>query len=235
MEQLMVGNRVLTANGYQEVYGFAHNDNVTQATFLQIHTREHKPLEISGEHLVFLAGRTAPVRADSVAIGDDLRDDNYGATVTKIDSVSRRGLYAPLTCNGNLIVDGIESSCYVSLQRDASEFVEFQEGMPSPISQHFMVHMTLAPVRILCFGVSSDLCKNGIANFVRMGFAISEFSDKQACIVQIVIFFVHVAVFGSCHLLECIFGPKFALLAVLLLGPLVKLLRMHDRSKLALE
>ncbi|CAB9502309.1 unknown protein [Seminavis robusta] len=59
MKDLQVGDRVLTTSGtYQPIYSFGHYQTDQKATFLQIHTSTNsssKPLEMTGNHLIFLA------------------------------------------------------------------------------------------------------------------------------------------------------------------------------------
>ncbi|CAB9508229.1 expressed unknown protein [Seminavis robusta] len=68
MKDLQLGDRVLTASGtYQPVYSFGHYQTDHKATFLQIHTSidssSSKPLEMTGNHLIFLAnGETVPAK-----------------------------------------------------------------------------------------------------------------------------------------------------------------------------
>ena len=45
------------------------------AEFVQLVTQE-STLEMSGEHLVFVAGKANPVRADSIQVGDVLHPDH---------------------------------------------------------------------------------------------------------------------------------------------------------------
>merc|ERR1712176_1478428 len=100
MKALQVGEYVKIANdgeGYERVYGFAHRDPDKYAEFVQLHTSAGTtPLEMTGEHLVFVDGKTNPVRADSVQVGDHLKAENIDAVVEKIKLVTRNGLYNPL-------------------------------------------------------------------------------------------------------------------------------------------
>ena len=170
MKDLQIGDLVKTAtsdaNKYEPVYAFGHWDLKTVATFLQIHTTA-EVLELTGEHLVFAAktstststptGGPVSVRADNIKVGDTLEG---GAVVTKIGTVQRSGLYAPLTASGKVLVNGISASSYISLQKGADR-VELKGGLKM-MSQHDFVHVMVSPFRIMCNKMSSpsSLCHN---------------------------------------------------------------------------
>ena len=92
---------------YERVYAFGHlKEEADNVEFLKIHTfpfdRKKRPLEITGQHMVYLHNKRNPVRADKVKVGDILRGDHFtGLTVTKITKVARREQYAPLTPRNN--------------------------------------------------------------------------------------------------------------------------------------
>ena len=194
--------------------------------FLRIYTKEQAdPLEVTGEHLIFLAGKPHPVRADTVAPGDVLsKADSTGATVTKIDSIHRYGKFAPLTLDGTIVVDGIVSSCYVSLQHNTEPTWVLGGNFITPIAQHLLAHMGLAPARLACMGISGEFCKSynadGFSHFVEIGIALSNFIDNQPMILQSMLSIAFLGSFGFIYALECVMGPKLALFA-LALGVLV--------------
>lgn len=238
MTELRVGDLVLTARSrggtYQPIYAFAHHDNNTLATFLQIYTQGNptQPLEISHQHLLFGVGKSHPVRADTIVPGDVLQiymDVNHllsnnhtsGALVTKVSNIDRHGLYAPLTTDGTLIVDEIATSCYASIQNDANEFLQLQGGISTMISQHLMIHLWLTPIRIFCLfrmSFSTDsgsICESynrttGMAHFVEFGFAISTFVDGQSLAMQLVILVLCLLLLSPLYALEYLVGAKMA-------------------------
>jgi Hint module len=221
MKELQVGDQVQTGNGFAPIYGFAHSERTKEATFLQIYTKGNaqRPLEISAEHLVFRANETNPVRADSIRVGHMLADEAAGALVTSIGVVTRRGMYAPLTTTGTINVDGIVSSCYVSLQTGASEYLELQGGIKTFLPQHHMVHMWLAPIRMVCMGISPRICNSfdedtGLAHFAQFSFAVSQFLDRQTLMVQILFLILYLLVMGPFAALEWITGPELSLYAL---------------------
>ena len=149
MEHLQVGDRVFTGDSYETVYSFAHLDKTREDEFIQIQTDAGNSLEATSGHFVFVDGKAAPVRVDSVQVGDALE----GAIVTKIGSVQKMGVYAPLTMDGKIVVDGVKASNYVSLhQIDADSII----GR----NLHTFSHVGIAPFRLLCTRVSTAACES---------------------------------------------------------------------------
>jgi hypothetical protein len=222
MKDLQVGDEILTReNQYQPVYGFAHLDKDSKADFLRIETSipEEAPLEISGNHLLFVQGKANPVRADSIKVGDVLQTGVEGesATITKIATVLRDGIYAPLTPDGELLVNGIKASAYASIQApNAVEYFMFGQGVSSGLSQQMLSHMAMSPFRMMCMGISSKLCQSfnedGIPHYASFMLKIQQWVEAQGLnfVVHrflIALFFV---AFGSVHVLELALGPSNA-------------------------
>jgi Hint module len=185
MKEIQVGDRVLTASSqYVPVYAFAHLETTKKAEFLQIYTSKFSktPLEVSASHMVFLEGKRNPVRADSIRVGDVLATTEAGATVEKISTVTRNGLYAPLTADGTLVVDGIKASNYISLQDNAAEYVQLQHGFTA-LSQHDGIHLSFAPYRMICMkGLAHKFChsygETGMPGFVAGGVTLAHWVDS---------------------------------------------------------
>merc|ERR1712157_230972 len=116
------------------------------ADFVQIHTNKGAPLEMTGEHLVFVDGKTNPVRADSIKVGDLLKAENKNAVVEKIELVTRNGIYNPLTSSGTIQVNGIATSNYISFQKQNNEHIEFQGGIEI-MSHHDAAHVAMTTYR----------------------------------------------------------------------------------------
>ena len=206
---------------YEKVYAFGHyKENAAPTDFFVIHTfphnRKKKPLEITGQHMVYLHGKQNPVRADSLKVGDVLRGDYYtGFTVTKIAKVKRTENYAPLTPHGTILVDGIVASSYISLQKDAREHIELGEsGFEVRISQRVMVHMFLSPFRSYCLGLSSELCESynadGLPPYVAFGLRIADWAIALPLVVQLVGLVFFFVVLVPVVLIEDIAGPELA-------------------------
>jgi hypothetical protein len=152
MGELQVGDRIYTGDqGYQIVYAFAHRNKEIRATFLQIWTDQgNSALEVTADHFVYADGKATPVRADAIKVGNMLQG---GAMVTKISSVQKTGLYAPLTLNGKLVVNGVQASSFVSLAQ--------AEDHPL-IGKNLAAYSQLgvAPFRFLCVNLSAKFCED---------------------------------------------------------------------------
>lgn len=218
MPNLTHGDKVLTASGYHTLYGFGHQDSQTETEYLQIHTQEYssKPLEISRDHLLFVVGKSHAVPAKSIKPGDLLLSNQWpdGVEVTKITTIYRNGLYAPVTTDGTVVVDGIVCSCYVALQRNAGEFVELKGGYSIGLSQHFAAHLSLTPVRLACMGISANLCKSydrdGLAHFAKIGFAACRWADNLSFSNQFILMPLYLGGLFALYGLECLLGPKLS-------------------------
>lgn len=204
---------------YERVYAFGHyKEKAKPIEFLRIHTfpfdRRKRPLEITGQHMVYLHNKQNPVRADSLKVGDILRGDHYtGLTVTMLSKVERREQYAPLTPHGTILVDGIMASSYISLQQDAREHIELGEsGFTVAISQRVMVHMFLSPLRMYCLGWTKEPCESyneeGLPPFVAFGLNLADWGNRQNVFVQLVGLFVFFLILLPIYLIEDLAGPE---------------------------
>lgn len=57
---------------FWEVNAFAHSERHTAADFLQLRASSGHVLELTSEHLVYIAGKASPVPAKDVKLGDSL-------------------------------------------------------------------------------------------------------------------------------------------------------------------
>jgi hypothetical protein len=239
MEELKVGDSVLTGTGrYEPVYAFGHKNTAQVAEFLQMEMSESKQkLELTAAHMVFVQGQKHPIRADSIQVGDVLRSTTAeGGKVTKIGTVTRTGLYAPLTPSGSVVVDGIVASSYISLQSSAMEYVELKGGISTGMSQQDYVHMGLSPLRLVCMGISSRLCaetKNneyGMPYYAAFAVQVNQWAHSQNIFVQTLVLLAVPILTGICLLLENTFGPSWAPLAVLLIGVVYGMVKKTGRK-----
>jgi hypothetical protein len=226
MKDLKVGDKVRVGTNpdvYESVYAFGHLHQTKTVSFHQIYTEgSARPLELTGDHLVFVSGRSNPIRADSIKINDVLRTDNekQGARVVKVSWVQKSGLYAPLTPCGRIMVDGILVSTYVSLQQHAMEFVEMKSGLfPSILSYHTYVHVGLSPFRIVCTKVSSSLCtrydEDGVPYYAALAMRVNTWVHNQNGLVEVAAFMVLLFLLCVSIVLECLLTyPTFLWLVV---------------------
>jgi len=227
MEQLRIGDQILTGQAkprYEAVYAFGHYQPEAKGTFLVIETQNGGTLEITGEHLIFVESKTHPVRASSVRIGDSLATNDGPVAVSRISTITKNGLYAPLTPHGTLLVsDGIQASCYISVLQNTDDFFLLADGT-SFLSMHDGVHLFLAPFRLYCraavatLGDRSSACRtyneNGLPPYVDAGIQFLTWLNGQYLVAQIL------AIVGTFPL----FGFAMALEKLLFGGVLVFLL-----------
>jgi hypothetical protein len=220
MKDLKVGDKVLTRKAgrfqYETMYAFGHFNEDMVGDFYVVTTKNNSPpLEITGDHLIYVSGKPNPVRADSLSVGDVLLS-NTGPTQAVIESIGRTqkpGLYAPLTASGNLIVNDIVVSTYVALQ----ESVEYMQiglvgGLKMNVLPHqTFVHLTLAPFRMLCMGLSSTLCQKldaeGIPDYIDHGMKFVHWGERQPLLLQWILLILVLPFFVAIFVLEIIFGP----------------------------
>ncbi|CAB9526170.1 unknown protein [Seminavis robusta] len=91
--------------------------------------------------------------------------------------------------------------------------------MNSGISHHDFVHMVLSPFRMLCSGVSSNMCtptaNDGMPLYVSKGLDFAKWADKQNLVVQGLLFLLVATICMACFAVEASFGPNLAPLAML--------------------
>jgi Hint module len=174
LTQLKIGDMIRTIHDkYTQVYGFGHYDPDRIEDYIRIGSqpyvvvakadddfgamvKEHftnhtgMTIEVSTEHLVFLkqqhyyAASFYPVRAMDVQIGDELSSGNI---VTTIEAVQRRGVYAPLTQSGDMMISGFHVSNYVQVLHENS----LSHRSILHWNQHIWGHFIFSPQRWFCW------------------------------------------------------------------------------------
>jgi len=199
MKDLRIGDRVKTTTGrYEAVYAFGHLHETKPTAFLSIQTTAPTaPLEITGDHLIFVHGKKSPVRADSIRVGDVLNHrpsvHTTTAIVTDISNVFRKGIYAPLTADGTIVVNEIVASTYATISaKSTSENIEIAGWSFFGISQADAIHLTLSPLRILCSanGSASSICKEldnetKMNKYVAWGVGTIRWAETQNVVLQL--------------------------------------------------
>jgi preprotein translocase subunit YajC len=185
MKDLTVGDKVLTASGqYKTVFAIDHFHHTKPTEYLQIHTAlDEAPLELTSRHMIFMDNKKSnPVPASHVKVGDFVQTLSGPVKVTKIRTITRKGLYNPLTTDGTIVVDGIIASTYSTFS--GTEYVEI-DGMKL-MSQHAFLHLAVTPYRDICMGVSLKLCKDQdeYVWYIRLGYMVLNVWKKQFPFVQ---------------------------------------------------
>jgi hedgehog protein len=128
LDELRVGERILafdTTTGsftYSEVILFLDRDPQQRREFLRLRTASGRTLTVTPSHLLVVVRNTSDtyrvqaVFADRVRVGDRVLIHNRLEpeidTVISTEAILRRGVYAPLTREGTVVVDSIVASCY---------------------------------------------------------------------------------------------------------------------------
>lgn len=113
MSRLTLHDRIaIGRSAHSEVFFFGHRDQHTSANFLAIaHSGPQRVLTISPGHYLYVNGRLATAR--TARKGDFLHaGTGEELTVRSVRAVSARGLFAPATLHGDLVVDGVLVSSY---------------------------------------------------------------------------------------------------------------------------
>jgi len=200
MKDLRIGDRVKTTTGrYEAVYAFGHFHETKPTAFLRIQTTAPAaPLEVTGDHFIFVVGKKSPVRADSIVVGDVLHYfpgvHATTAAVTDISKVFRKGIYAPLTPDGTIVVNEIVASSYAAISdKSTSENIEIAGWSFFGINQADAIHLTLSPLRLLCssnsstFGICKELDNETKMNkYVAWGVGTIRWAETQIVVLQLV-------------------------------------------------
>lgn len=123
MESLQVGEEVqVIANNEitsEPVITFIHRQPGVFQQYLKITTFTKKILKITEDHLLFVEkeGETSAIPARDVTIGDTVFvSGDLGAlerdAVQNISHVHEKGVYAPVTLSGTILVNDVLTSCY---------------------------------------------------------------------------------------------------------------------------
>lgn len=220
MSDIKIGDFVQVKNDtYERVYSFGHLDKTTVAEYLQIFVENAKnPLELSSDHMIFISVDTS-VPASLVKVDDTIvMADGKNAVVKKIRTVRRRGLYAPFTASGHVVVSDVLASNYVALEANSSvlTFAGFSTG----VSLQAFAHIFNAPHRMIC-SINFELCKNesyndaGISTWVSRPLATFTWLLDQSNFVQALFGLPFVSIFLVLAFVETAFArPIETLLAI---------------------
>lgn len=184
MSDLTIGDMVLTGTDtYSTVYSFSHYFPQAKHEVLEIHaTNMTKPLEISPLHMMYINGVLEP--AANVKVGDSLRSHNEKQIqVQSVRTVLSKGIYAPLTNSGELVVNHIVASSYVVQPAFLGATYELQARIQ---------HCAMTPYRVLyaiaggCTNESYDTV-NGLPMSIRILYPILTFLEKYSMVRVLVL------------------------------------------------
>jgi Hint module len=142
MKDLVQGDLVLTENGkYEPIYTFGHYAPAAIATFLDVRTAI-TTLRLTKHHMVYINQQGQPIAASQLSVGDLLRTvaSEIGEPILSIREVREKGLYAPFTPSGKIVVNGIIASVYMTVLNENTVDLGWIH-----ISPHWMSHSILFP------------------------------------------------------------------------------------------
>ncbi|KAK5847474.1 hypothetical protein PBY51_016597 [Eleginops maclovinus] len=151
ISDLRPGERVLAAAGggeliYSEVLLFLDRNPLTRTLFHTLHTESGARLSLTAAHLIFVSEGNCtegalPARGLRTVYASDARPgqcvvvqaggEGRLSRVSRVSMRASRGVFAPLTQQGTLVVDGVVASCY------------------AVVEQHALAHWAFSPLRLL--------------------------------------------------------------------------------------
>lgn len=215
MENLKLGDPVLVEGGiYEPIYSFGHRLEDEFGEYLQI-TTVTTQFEASKQHLVFVKNR-GPIPASWIEVGDQLLRENHElAVVISLKEVIRKGVFAPFTPSGKIVVDGVLASSFVTF--DGSSTIGF---FGIGFSYHWLSHSFEFPHRLICYHLGR--CPNetydtvGVARWAATPARAAESLLNRPYFVRCVLLLPIVMVLGVFNAIEAIFcNPVFPLAAYL--------------------
>lgn len=150
--ELQVGDQVLSMDSdgqlkFSEVFMFLDRDEEQRREFIRLETEGGYAITATPSHLIYTwstddnsvtnsKSTTADFRfAEIIQVGDFVLANINGTLeprrVKKITQELHRGVYAPLTYDGTIVVDSIAASCYALVEK------------------HSLAHMSFIPMRSL--------------------------------------------------------------------------------------
>lgn len=153
MSHLAIGDMVRVADAeddeyYEPVYSFGHFHPDAETEFLTIETEEASTLlHLTPNHMVFVADEHGFVPASSITVGNVLiGKSNQELLVKSVSVISARGMYAPFTPSGQLLVDGVVVSSFVAFESKPT--VTILGGIE--VSYQWIAHSFEFPHRLEC-------------------------------------------------------------------------------------
>ena len=163
MKDVKIGDRVLGMGGkFHSIYAFGHRAFDPPTEYIRLYTNAtSEPLEISSRHFVFLFDQQViPAVPSFLKVGDVLlgADSAQAALeIIKIDTVMKKGFYAPLTADGTIAVNGVVASSFTfspphSLD-DPHDYV-YMWRKHKIVSINAFHQIRYSPLRLLSLGIS---------------------------------------------------------------------------------
>ena len=225
MKDLQVGDYIQDGEAsFSRVYTFGHYDKEVKGSYLQIFSGDDSlALELSPEHMVYAGKGRQAVPAGSLQVGDLLLLERGSfVSITNIQTVRRRGAYAPFTESGKLVVNGVMASSYISLDHGLSK-------SKAMISDQWLAHVFQAPHR-LCTrfgGCAESYTEDGISYYVSGLYNAAKWWMKQTHVIKVALFIPVFVVSLTIAAIEGMLMNTWATALVVLLVSLMWLYRVE--------
>mmetsp|Transcript_10803 Transcript_10803/g.16591 ORF Transcript_10803/g.16591 Transcript_10803/m.16591 type:complete len:511 (+) Transcript_10803:224-1756(+) len=147
LEQTNIGDVIEVSSGkFEPIYAFGHYQPNVEGSFVKLGLEHQTELEISKDHLIWTPTNGA-VAAGELKVGQSVVLTEGTTTITSIDIVTSKGIYAPFTPSGSLIVNhGLMVSSYISM---SSHLTWVRFFVPNRW-HHTMAHVMTLPHRFAC-------------------------------------------------------------------------------------
>lgn len=159
MKDLKIGERVLskTEDGnpiFSEVFMFLDKKANKPAIFILIETEDRRLLEITDKHLIYVSNTNktedyVSVFAENIKVGQYVLVSNKenkftSSRVLSLKKMTLYGVYAPLTTEGSIVVNGVVTSCYGIIN---NEFIAHAAFSPAR-AVHWLLQYISIPLAI---------------------------------------------------------------------------------------
>ena len=167
LKELIVGDIILGYDTkkktpvYTKLIMWAHTDTITPTKFLHFELEDGSEIKLTAEHMIMVGQLYHAKMAKHVEVGNLLYKKNVGfLKVSKISQVIEVGFCCPITDSGNIMVNGILTSCFAHLS-DISIF-----------GKTFISAQTIGRVGFLPFMAYRKMLKDG-------GKAITNYDEQS--------------------------------------------------------
>jgi hypothetical protein len=129
------------------------------------------------------------VATSTVSLGDRLTlVDGTEAAVTRITTYTEKGVYAPFTRSGHVVVDRVVASAYALDRLDESHYVI---GGVKVIPMHLLAHLFQARHRLACsfnfdYFCAGETYVNGMSAWLEPAYRFSEWLLDHNVVISVI-------------------------------------------------
>jgi hypothetical protein len=158
ISEVKIGDKILSVDPstgiaeFSDIYFWGHKDPETVGNFYTVSTASGQTIQLSKEHYIYVSEApgsivdAVPLTPGFLKVGDSVWTYAEGqmicSPIVSIAHDEEKGLYAPFTLNGTVIVNGVYASSY-AVPMPAFLTANIVSAAPS------IWHTMLAPVRAL--------------------------------------------------------------------------------------